>query len=113
MTTGMKDETIGETISTEQATPDALPTLRLVAWTNIWNRSAAVNSDGHGTKHHVTSEAGYSGKTLCGRTFPEDKGYPSTWGAGVCKRCANRAYAMGFEKGFTRGLKSVPSIESY
>lgn len=89
-----------------------LPTLRTVSWTNIWNRSLASDRDGIGTKPHLTADTGLSGKTLCGRAFPDDKGYPSTWGESFCKRCLNRAYKMGFEKGFTRGLSAVPSRAS-
>jgi hypothetical protein len=85
--------------------------LRSVAWCNIWNRSLANNSDGYGTKSHLTESEGVAGKTLCGRSFPRDKGYPSTWGAGYCKRCINKALAKGHQPGFTKGLESVPSRE--
>lgn len=87
--------------------------LRTVAWTNLWNRSLASDRDGIGTKWHLTAGEGYTGKTLCGKTYPKDKGYPSTWGAGYCKRCVSKAYALGYEKGFTNGLKAVPSLEGY
>lgn len=83
--------------------------LRTVAWCNLWNVIAANNGDGYGTKSHLTADEGYSGKTLCGKAFPEYKGYPSTWGAGFCKRCLSAAYKRGYEKGFTRGLRGVPS----
>ena len=86
--------------------------LRRVAWCNLWNRSLASDRDGIGTKFHLTADEGYTGKTLCGKTFPKDKGYPSTWGAGFCKRCLNKAYAKGYEPGFTKGLRSVPTIET-
>lgn len=62
--------------------------LRVVAWTNIWDRGAALHSD-VGSLIHLTETEGVTGKTLCGREFPADKGHPAT--GRVCKRCWNIA----------------------
>lgn len=88
--------------------PDTVVRLRVVQWCNIWNVSLASDRDGYGTKYHLTKMEGREGKTLCGRPYPADKGSPSTWGEGYCRRCVNIAYRMGYEKGFTKGLYHVP-----
>jgi hypothetical protein len=88
----------------------ALNNLRLVAWCNAWNRSAALHGD-YGSMNHLTESTGLSGVTLCGRTFPMDKGYPGNLGR-TCKRCLNKAYKAGQPKGFTKSLAFVPSTES-
>jgi hypothetical protein len=84
-----------------------------VAWCNVWNRSLANDGDGYGTKRHLTASEGVAGRTLCGKSFPADKGYPSTWGAGYCRRCVKAAYAKGYTQGFTKGLYAVPSVSDY
>lgn len=88
--------------------PDTVVRLRVVQWLNIWNWSLASDCDGYGTKYHLSMMEGRTGKSLCGRQYPAEKGSPSSWGAGYCKRCLNRAYRMGYEKGFTKGLFRVP-----
>jgi hypothetical protein len=85
-------------------------TLRTVEWCNLWNYSAAYHSDGVGTKTHLTTAEGLAGKTLCGRRFPTDKGYPSN--VGFCKACLKKAYAAGHPRGFTKALACVPSEEA-
>lgn len=78
-----------------------------VAWCNVWNRSAASHRDGAGTRLHLTDSASVRGKTLCGKTFPADKGYPS-W-TRACQSCLKKARAAGVTT--TRDLPWVRSVE--
>ena len=86
-------------------------TLRKVEWVNNWDEIRASNTDGYGTKVHLTDSRDLEGKTLCGKAFPAWKGYPSSWGSGICKRCLNKALKMGFEKDVLGSLDSVKSEE--
>lgn len=83
-------------------------TIRTVKWCNTWNRARAYDTDGAGTKTHLTASAGVAGQTLCGKTFPKDKGYPSSWGAGTCKKCLKKSGLTSIA-----GLASVPSVEDW
>ena len=83
--------------------------MRKVCWCNLWNRSAAFHHD-VGSRVHLTEAEGVTGKTLCGREFPADKGYPAH--AHVCKRCVQIARKRGYQRGFTLYLEFVPSRES-
>ena len=85
----------------------ALPVLRRVQWVNLWQRGYQELHGDVGSRVHLTQSEGPSGKTLCGREFPADKGYysPHKW----CKVCVNKAYKLGFQKGFTKGIDYVPS----
>ncbi len=96
---------MSEQISTQQS----LPTLRRVQWVNVWQHVQSFSGDA-GTRAHLTSESGLSGKTLCGRSYPADKGFYSPHK--YCKRCVKRAYALGFGKGFTKNIDFVPSRSS-
>lgn len=89
----------------------AAAVLRKVAWCNVWNRARANDTDGVGSLTHLTASTGVAGDTLCGKSFPRDKGFPSTYR--FCKRCLNRAYKLGYAKGFTRQLESVPSVSDH
>ena len=84
-------------------------TLRKVEWVNSWDEIRASNTDGYGTKVHLTDSPQLEGRTLCGKTFPQWKGYPSNWGNGICKRCLNKALKMGFEKDVLASLDWVES----
>jgi hypothetical protein len=80
-------------------------TLRKVAWCNVWNWSD-IDADGVGTKIHLTASLGELGKTLCGRAFPSAEGCPSP--VGFCQRCQQKAYQMGYSKGFSKTLDFIP-----
>ncbi len=82
--------------------------LRRVQWVSWRDHVAAMNAD-RGCHHHLTDNDGIAGKTLCGRQYPADKGFPSPLAGRWCKRCLNAAYKRGFERGFTKGIESVPS----
>lgn len=77
--------------------------MRTVSWRNIWNWTA--KADGYGSRTHLTESEGPSGKTLCGREFPAERGHSSSWH--FCRRCLNKAYAQGYPKGFTRDLEAL------
>jgi len=77
-------------------------TLRIVAWTNTWNRAAANHGD-YGSLMHLT-EGGISGKTLCGRTYPASKGHP--FSPKLCKRCRAKVQSVDL-----KSLVWVPSRE--
>ena len=83
--------------------------MRKVCWCNLWNSAAALHGD-VGSKVHLTQSVGSTGKTLCGKTFPADKGYPAA--AQLCKRCVRIAYSQGCERGFTERLDWVGSVEA-
>jgi len=68
------------------ATPLAAAQLRQVVWSNLWNWT---HSGGHGSRVHLTENAGISGTTLCGKDFPRVKGHPIA--AYMCKRCMKKA----------------------
>ena len=58
----------------------------------IWCKSVSAMSQLHGdygTTVHITESNAASGKTLCGREYPRDKGYPSV--NRVCKICKRKA----------------------
>lgn len=80
--------------------------LRRVYWTKY---HVTTYHDHAPTLQHLTADAGLRGKTLCGRKFPADKGQAQGWK--FCKRCVQKAYALGFVKGFTKELDFVPSEE--
>lgn len=67
--------------------------LRRVAWCNLWNIARANDTDGMGSRWHLTTSPGLSGRTLCGKSFPAVKGYPSVWRA--CRRCQRIAQQRG------------------
>lgn len=41
--------------------------LRRVVWSNVWNWT---HSEGQGSRIHLTSDDGLTGKTLCGKEYP-------------------------------------------
>ena len=87
-----------------------LPELRRVYW-SLYQHNAYRNHDFDATtRQHLTDAPGYIGKTLCGRTFPADKG--RSQGFKFCKKCVKKAYTLGFEKGFTKTLDFVSSLEN-
>lgn len=45
--------------------------------------------NGRGSKIHLTEAEGAEGKTLCGKVFPADKGYP--YHLGMCKTCLRKS----------------------
>ena len=84
--------------------------LYVVAWCSVWNTSAGIHGDA-GTLMHLTEASTLAGSTLCGKSFPADKGHAG----GVtryCKRCLKKAYAAGEPQGFTRSLQFVRSEEA-
>lgn len=83
--------------------------MRKVCWCNIWNSAAAYHSD-VGSRVHLTEAEGLTGKTLCGKSFPADKGYPAH--AQLCKRCVRIARNKGCQQGFSQNLDYVPSKET-
>jgi hypothetical protein len=83
--------------------------MRIVIWCNDWNFIAASNNDGYGSKSHLTNQDGTSGKTLCGKSFPHSKGFPSS--TGFCKTCLNLAYRKGYCAESVKTLEEVPSIQ--
>jgi hypothetical protein len=94
--------------TTNEQTLDAdKPKLRRVQWVNWRDRGMKELHGDVGCRIHLTSAEGLTGKTLCGREFPADKGWYSPHK--FCKRCVNKAYKMGFQQGFTKDLDSVPS----
>lgn len=58
--------------------------LRKVMWASGVSHMAQLHGD-YGTTVHLTFETGASGKTLCGKKFPSEKGHPSA--NRMCKRC--------------------------
>lgn len=68
------------------------PMPRRVAWANVWNWASSLES-GFASLVHLTESEGLSGVTLCGRTFPRAKGYPSYHK--YCKRCMQAAAKRG------------------
>lgn len=76
--------------------------LRRVAWQNLWNWTQEESGT---TRFHLTDARGQSGKTLCGRSFPVEKGYPVS--LRVCKRCAVKAAASGYSREQMYRLVSV------
>lgn len=85
--------------------------LRIVRWTGFRELVRSVNADGYGGLQHLTFSEKITGKTLCGREFPAEKGHGSNWGSRFCKTCTKKAYAMGYEQGFTANLDIVGSEE--
>jgi hypothetical protein len=80
-----------ETATQIQSKPvDTAPTLRLVKWQNIWNWTLEESGT---TRIHITAARQRSGKTLCGRPFPVEKGYPVS--LRFCKRCLAKAKTVG------------------
>ena len=84
-----------------------LPTLRTVQWVTFAQRGYQEMHSDVGSRVHLTESKMLYGVTLCGRSFPVDKGFYSPHK--FCRRCVNKAYKMGFQKGFTKGLESVPT----
>ena len=70
-----------------------MPSLRVVAWTSVWNYTGGLHRDGAGSRIHLTETAGLAGKTLCGRDFPSAKGYPSP--TRRCSHCLRMARLRG------------------
>ncbi len=87
-------------------------TLRKVAWCSLWNRAAARNTD-VGSLIHLTDAPGTTGKTLCGREYPADKGHPAA--ARLCKRCRGSFAARDTSgiKLILAGLEWVPNQEGF
>ena len=86
--------------------PTPLPVIhRLVIWQNLWNWTQEESGT---TRIHITSAAGLSGKTLCGRPFPATKGYPVA--VRFCKRCVTAAQRAGVSKESVRALAYVGGI---
>lgn len=56
--------------------------MKKVLWSNVWNWT---HSGGIASRVHLTDAEGRTGKTLCGKEFPIEKGHPS--GYAVCKAC--------------------------
>lgn len=83
--------------------------LRNVAWCNLWTVGASYRGQETPGRVHITDAEGITGKTLCGRKFPANKGFPSA--GRYCKRCCAAAYARGEVKGFSKDLEWVPSEE--
>lgn len=76
----------------------------IVQWSNVWNRSAGLHGDS-GTLAHLTDSPKVRGTTLCGKSFPADKGHAG----GVtryCKKCVKAAAGADL-----RGLPFVRSVE--
>jgi len=94
----------------KKALAPALPTLRRVKWVGFWDRGMRELHTDVGTTEHLTKETGLTGKTLCGREFPRDKGYASA--NRFCKRCLKIARNMGFQQGFTKDLEAVGSVRN-
>lgn len=60
--------------------------MRLVKWQTTMNFSI----DGGGTTRlHLTEALGLTGQTLCGRTFPVEKGWPTA--VRYCKTCVQKS----------------------
>lgn len=78
--------------------------LYAVMWCKNISVMAQLHGD-YGTTLHMTTESATSGKTLCGRKYPVDKGYPS-WNR-TCKRCKQKALAINPALK-VRELESVP-----
>lgn len=93
-----------QTITTGYNSPSVA--LRLVIWQNVWNWTLEESGT---TRIHVTSSAGLSGKTLCGRPFPAAKGYPVA--VRYCKRCEAAAKRLGHEAQEIRKFNYVRSQE--
>jgi hypothetical protein len=77
--------------------------MRLVKWKNLWNWS---REEGGTTRLHLTESEGLTGTTLCGRTFPRSKGYPTA--VRYCKACVRKSK---FSAEQLRSLELVPSAE--
>lgn len=88
-----------------------MATLRKVAWCNLWNYARAMDTD-TGSLIHLTTDPGLTGRTLCGRLYPADKGHP--WCGRLCKRCRARASqpTIGAAVGTAGWLTALPWIES-
>lgn len=96
---------VTQTMTTQDA---ALPVvLRLVIWQNVWNWTLEESGT---TRIHITSSAGLSGKTLCGRPFPAAKGYPVA--VRYCKRCVTAAKKLGRDIQEIKTLAYVRSQET-
>lgn len=78
-------------------------TVRKVLWSNVWNWT---HSGGIASRVHLTADAGLTGKTLCGKSFPAAKGCPS--GYKGCKACWKKA---GITAAEYQALGYVPSSE--
>ncbi len=83
--------------------------LFIVQWTNMWNEAAAAHRD-VGTLAHLAEGNALTGTTLCGKTYPARKGYPSGL-TRYCKRCMNKAHAAGQPRGFQSNLGFVRSVD--
>jgi hypothetical protein len=88
--------------------PTLNTTLRRVAWCNVWN-AAYQSRDGNGSKVHLTTSEQATGKTLCGRIFPADKGYPAS--IGTCRACLRAMTVEQARQVPIRDLEWVPSVE--
>ena len=81
-------ESIPALAGSETLPPDnTAPTLRKVMWAKGVSYNAQLHGD-YGTTCHLTTGPALgklTGKTLCGRPFPYDKGHPAGWR--MCKRC--------------------------
>ena len=60
--------------------------MKKVAWKNLWNWRA---EEGGTTRLHLTESETLAGSTLCGRTFPRNKGYPTA--VSYCKQCVKKS----------------------
>lgn len=80
--------------------------LKKVRWQNIDQQLSLSDDLGKSSKTHLTISTELSGKTLCGKVFPKDKGVTSNV-VKFCKSCLKKAYKMGYEKGFTKELDLV------
>lgn len=79
--------------------------MRTVKWKNLWNYT---QEEGGTTRLHLTSSEGLTGKTLCGREYPRNKGYPTA--VRYCKTCVKKS-KLTFEQ--VRALEQVPSVSGY
>ena len=77
------------------------PKYRSVKWRNLWNWTS---EEGGTTRMHLTGSEGLSGTTLCGREFPDSKGYPTA--VRYCKTCVKKS-KMTVEQ--IKELEYVPS----
>lgn len=79
--------------------------LRTVKWKNLWNYTA---EEGGTTRLHLTAAEGTTGKTLCGRDYPRNKGFPTA--VRYCKTCVKKSHLTYAE---INALEDVPSINDY